>query len=181
MLSKTGERSAAAVNVAESLGTRLAVCPASSRRDYHSAYTGGLVEHSLRVLRNAATLNSTFDWNLPKESLIIGSLFHDWGKVGDDVNDYYVPQTDQWRIDKLGEVYAINKNCQYMTVPDRGVWLCQRFGLKLTIDETLAIRLNDGQYVEENRPYRLKEPLLALAIHMADMISMQEEKAGTSP
>lgn len=176
LLSKVEDRGDAAVNVAESLGTRLATCPASSRKDYHSAYPGGLVEHSLRVLGNVMRLNSTFEWNLPKGSMIIGALFHDLGKVGDHENDYYLPQEDSWRLEKLGEVYSINRKCRFMTVPDRGVWLCQHYGLRLTIDEMLAIKLNDGQYIDENRPYSLKEPLLALAVHMADMVSMQEEK-----
>jgi len=46
----------------------------------------------------------------------------------------------------------------------------------LTQDEMLAIRLNDGQYADENAPYKLKEPMLADVVHMADLISTKQEK-----
>lgn len=173
---KLGARSEAALLMVDGLGERLAVCPASGKRDYHNAFAGGLVDHSLRVLGNAVKLAGAFDWKIAKDSMIIGCLFHDLGKVGDHENDYYVPQTDGWRADKLGELYTYNKDLQYMTVPDRGVWLCAHFGLALKQDEFLAIKLNDGQYAPENAPYKLKEPMLADVVHMADLISTKQEK-----
>lgn len=176
LLEKLGDRAPAAIGMVESLGERLALCPASGKRDYHNAFPGGLIDHSLRVLGNAMRLIGAFGWKVPKDSLIIAALFHDLGKVGDHERDYYVQQTDQWRVDKLGEEYTYNKELQYMTVPDRGVFLCQHFGLKLTQEEFLAIRLNDGQYADENAAYKLKEPMLADIIHMADLISTKQEK-----
>lgn len=175
-MEKLGDRSEAALSLVDHLGERLAVCPASSRKDFHAAFPGGLVDHSLRVLSNALKLCKAFGWDIPKDSLIIGCLLHDIGKCGDEDQDYYIPQTDSWRVDKLGEVYTHNKKMQYMTVPDRGVWLCQHFGLKLTKEEFLAIKLNDGQYAEENSPYKMKEPSLAIAVHMADLAATREEK-----
>lgn len=175
-MEKLGDRSEAALALVDHLGERLALCPASSRKDYHAAHLGGLVDHSLRVLSNALKLCKTFGWDIPKESLIIGALLHDIGKVGDHEQDYYLPQTDSWRIDKLGEMYTHNRKLQYMTVPDRGVWLCQYFGLKLSQDEFLAIKLNDGQYAEENAPYKMKEPMLADVVHAADLIATKQEK-----
>lgn len=173
---KLGDRSDAALRLVDSLGERLALCPASSRKEYHAAYPGGLVSHSLRVLTNLAKLCKTFEWEISKDSMIVGALFHDLGKVGDHQVDLYLPQTDSWRADKLGEVYTHNRKMQYMTVPDRGVWLCQHFGLVLTQDEFLAIKLNDGQYDDTNSPYKMKEPNLAIAVHMADLIATRQEK-----
>jgi len=173
---KLGDRSESALNLVDSLGERLALCPASSRVDFHNCMVGGLVEHSLRVLSNAMKLCKTFGWSVSKESLIVGCLFHDLGKVGDHENDYYIPQDSDWHREKLGEMYKHNKEMLYMTVPDRGVWLCQHFGLKLTQDEWLAIKLNDGQYIQENAPYKMKEPLLADIVHQADIIATKEEK-----
>lgn len=176
LLEKIGDRAPAAIDMVNSLGERLALCPASAKKDYHNAFPGGLVDHSLRVLGNATRIASAFGWKIPKDSLIIACLFHDLGKVGDHLQDYYLPQTDGWRAEKLGEEYTYNKNVQYMTVPDRGVFLCQHFGLKLSQDEMLAIKLNDGQYAPENAPYKLKEPMLADVVHMADLISTKQEK-----
>ena len=173
---KLGDRAEAALLMVDSLGERLALCPASARKDFHAAYPGGLIDHSLRVLTNSLKLSKAFGWDLPKDSMIIGTLFHDLGKCGDHESDYYIPQDSDWHRDKLGEMYKYNKQMQYMTVPHRGVWLCQHFGLKLTQDEFLAIMLNDGQYAAENAPYKLKEPRLADAVHMADLISTKQEK-----
>jgi len=175
-MEKLGDRSAPALALVDHLGERLAMCPASSRKEYHAAFPGGLVDHSLRLLSNALKLCKTFNWEVPKDSLIIGCLLHDLGKVGDHERDYYLPQDSDWHREKLGEMYKHNREILYMTVPDRGVWLCQHFGLKLTQDEWLAIKLNDGQYAEENAPYKMKEPLLADIVHLADYISCKQEK-----
>jgi hypothetical protein len=175
-MEKLGDRSDAGLALVDGLGERLALCPASSRKEYHAAFPGGLVDHSLRLLSNALKLCKAFSWDPPKDSLIIGCLLHDIGKVGDHENDYYLPQKDSWRVDKLGEIYTHNKELQYMTVPDRGVWLCQHYGLHLNQAEWLAIKLNDGQYAEENALYKMKEPLLADIVHIADYISTKQEK-----
>jgi hypothetical protein len=176
MLSKLGDRQQAAEAMVEHLGERLALCPASSRKDFHNCFPGGLVDHSLRVLSNAAKIAKAFKWNIPMDSLIIGCLFHDLGKVGDLSDDNYLPQESDWHRDKLGQMYVTNKEMPFMTVPDRGVWLCAQFDLKLTHDEFMAIKLNDGQYAEENAPYKMKEPLLALVVHMADLVASNQEK-----
>lgn len=175
-MEKLGDRADAALALVDHLGERLALCPASSRKDYHHAIPGGLVDHSLRVLSNALKLTKAFGWDVPKDSLIIGCLLHDLGKVGDHENDYYVPQDSDWHREKIGEMYKYNKDIQYMTVPDRGVWLCQHFGLRLTQPEFMAILLNDGQYADENAPYKMKEPLLVDIVHIADFISTKQEK-----
>lgn len=176
LIEKIGDRAEPALSMVDALGERLALCPASARKEYHSAFPGGLVDHSLRVLTNAMKLVKAFGYDLPKDSLIIGCLCHDLGKVGDHENDYYVPQDSDWHRDKLGEMYKYNKDLQYMTVPHRGVWLCQHFGLKLTQDEWLAIVLNDGQYAEENAKYKMKEPRLVDVVHIADVLSTKQEK-----
>lgn len=173
---KVGDRSEALLALVDGLGERLALCPASSRKDFHNAFPGGLVDHSLRVLGNAMRLVKAFEWSVPKDSLIIATLLHDLGKVGDHETDYYVPQTDSYKIEKYGELYMTNKELRWMTVPHRSIFICQHFGLKLTQDETLAILLNDGQYAPENESYKLKEPMLADVVHMADLISTKQEK-----
>lgn len=175
-MEKLGDRSEPALALVDHLGERLALCPASSRKEFHAAFPGGLVDHSLRVLSNALKICKAFNYDISRESLIIGCLLHDLGKCGDLDDDYYVPQTDSWRAEKLGETYTRNSKLQYMTVPHRGVWLCQHFGLRLTQEEFLAIVLNDGQYDEVNAPYKMKEPNLAIVVHMADLLATREEK-----
>lgn len=177
VLEKLGDRSAPALELANTLDERLALAPASGRIDYHNCFPGGLVDHSLRVLNVAAKLCKAFEWNVPKDSLIITCLFHDLGKLGDLTHDYYVQQDSSWHREKLGELYKRNEAIMYMTVPDRGLWLLQHFGLKLSQEETLAIKLHDGQYAEENKQYKMREPLLADIVHMADYIATKQEKS----
>jgi hypothetical protein len=112
--------------------------------------------------------------------MIIGALFHDVGKVGlpgaGAENDFYVPQTDGWRYDKLGEVYKYNDGIDYMTTPDRSVFIMQHYGVRLTTEEWLAIKLNDGFVLQENKPYCLKISPLVYGVSTADYISTMAEK-----
>lgn len=176
----TDDRKIAMEKMLDELEDRWAICPASGKKSFHNAFPGGLVDHSLRVLTNAFTLCKAYSWDLPKDSLVIASLLHDVGKLGDHINDYYIPQDSEWHRDKLGETYKHNPNILYMTVPQRGVWLCQHYGLKLTQDEYLAIILNDGWVMQENKNYCLKEPLLAHVVMTADYISTMQEKQQTN-
>lgn len=170
------ERAEQMLALVDGLGERLAVCPASGKKDYHNAFPGGLVEHSLRVLQNALILVKAYSWDVPRDSLIIACLLHDIGKVGDQNNDYYVP-AEEWRAQKLGELYTYSNSIRYMDVPLRSVFLCNHYGLKLTQDEFLAIYLNDGFVLENNKKYCLREPLLAHIVMTADYISTSQEKS----
>jgi hypothetical protein len=75
--------------------------------------------------------------------------------MGDSENESYIPQTDQWRKDKLGEDYKFNDRLEYMSVPDRGLYLLTSHGIEFTKNEMLAIKLHDGLYEEANKPYLL--------------------------
>jgi HD domain-containing protein len=177
---KTGDRALALAAMLEDLDERLSLTPASAKRDFHGAFPGGLVDHSLRVLNNLVALNKAYDWKLKKESMIIGSLFHDIGKIGmpgkGSENDFYTPQTDSWRLDKLGEVYRYNDALDYLTTPDRSVFIMQHYGVKLTSEEALAIKLNDGFVVEANRHYCLKITPLVYGVMTADYVATMMEK-----
>ena len=155
-IEKLGDRAPAALQLVDHLGEKLAMCPASSRNEWHNAFAGGLVDHSLRVLTNAMRLCKAYGWDIPRDSLIVAALLHDIGKVGfvgDDgeVVDYYVPQESEWHREKLGENYKKNKGMPYLTTRDRSIHLCQHFGLKLKKNEYLSILLNDGFILDENK------------------------------
>ena len=177
---KLGDRSDAVIAMLDELDERLCLCPASAKVNFHGAWPGGLVDHSLRVLNRLAALNKAFDWKLPKDSMIIGALFHDIGKVGmpgkGEAFDFYKPQTDPYWRDKRGEEYTYNNNLTYLTTPDRSVFIMQHYGIKLTPDEWLAIRCNDGFVWEPNRDYCLKISPLVYGVMTADMIATMEEK-----
>lgn len=177
LCSKLGDRTESINKLLDTMEERIALCPASGRLEFHNAFPGGLVEHSLRVLNNAYKLMKVFEHPVNKESLIIGCLFHDFGKVGDETEPYYIEQTSSWHQDKLGEMYKHNEKLQYMTVGQRGVYMMQRFGVRLEADEYLAILLNDGWVLPENKAYCLKEPQLVTIVQTADYFATKVEKA----
>jgi hypothetical protein len=176
MIDKLGDRRGVVMDLLGVIDERLCLAPASSRVKYHNCFPGGLVDHSLRVLANAFRLSKAFGWKVPRDSLILVCLFHDLGKVGDLDGDMYLSEESGWHRDKLGQLYRYNEEIQFMTHADRSIFLLQHFGVKLSRDEWLAIRLHDGQHVDENKSYSMKEPGLAIIVSLADLIATKQEK-----
>ena len=155
---------------------RYASAPASTRNDFHSAFPGGLCFHNLHVyswILKFANLMSLDVYS--KETLFLVSLFHDIGKIGDIGNPYYIETDKRWLREK-GVNYETNQKMQTMTVPDRGLFLLQKFGIQLSQEEYLAIKLHDGMYDEANKKYSMHEPKLALILHFSDLWATKLEK-----
>lgn len=176
LLKKTGDRFENIEAMLDHLGNRLAMAPASSRLSYHCAWPGGLIDHSLRVLKNAYRLREAYRFEIDDSSLIISCLFHDLGKVGDLDNDLYVDQESDWHREKLGQMYTLNEDVQKMPNAELGLYLLQHFNVRLELDEWIAIRINDGPGVEANKYYTMSEPKLALLVQQADRMACLEEK-----
>ena len=176
------------------LEDRMIVAPASGKEEYHYCHVGGYVEHVLHVVDTALQVSDTYesigghrDWT--DEELVFSALHHDLGKVGDLNDEYYIPQDNDWRRKTLGEVYTQNTEIDNMRVPDRALFLLQHFGVKCSVNETLAIKLADGLYDEANTYYMkvfdakrsLKNHLpyiLHWADHMATTVEYDEWKRG---
>lgn len=161
------------------IGESYVTAPASSRTEYHGCYPGGLLVHSLdvtKVLRKLAKLLAPGKFS--DDSLAMVGLFHDLGKATDGGdNEVYLPNPSQWHREKLGALYEVNKDIVHMTVADRSIFVLQKFGVELSNEEFLAIRLADAQNVRENEAYRYKEPDLALLLQFANGWSERQQKA----
>ena len=102
--------------------------------------------------------------------------------MGDENEESYIPQTDQWRKDKLGEDYTFNSKVPFASVPDRGLFMLQSHGIQYTFNEMLAIQTHDGLYDEANTKY-LKAYLpeqkprtcLPFILHQADLMAARIE------
>mgnify|MGYP003394876785 CR=1 FL=1 len=173
-----GDRKDIVKEMVDHFAERACMAPASSRLEFHNSFPGGFIDHSLRVVKFTVELAATFKVKIPKESLIISSLFHDWGKIGTLEDDYYLKQESDWHR-KRGQFYVNNSKIK-MPNAQLGLFNMNQFGVKLSEEEYMAILLNDGQYAEANRPYAMKEPKLALLVHMADRWSSQCEKGRSS-
>lgn len=162
----------------EKLGDLYFTSPASSKKQFHNAFPGGLVAHSINVYKNLLKLNKTFKCGFSEESMLICALFHDFGKCATtDLTPHYVSAED-WKR-KNGTIYEPSPDGDYSPNHVRSIFLLQKFGVELQSDEFLAIYLNDGPILEGNRSFCMKEPKLAVFLHMADRLSCLFEQEET--
>jgi hypothetical protein len=117
-----------------------------------------------------------------KEELVFSALNHDLGKMGDEENESYIPQTDNWRREKLGEDYMFNTKVPFASVPDRGLFLLQAHGIQYTFNEMITIQTHDGLYDEANKKYLMtylpeQKPRTSLPfiVHQADLMAARIE------
>ena len=135
---------------------RMMFAPASAKGHFHNAMPGGYVEHILHIIQFSLQVkqvweNNGADINFTDEELVFAAMHHDLGKVGDLEHDYYIPQDSDWHRINQGAIYKHNPSLQYMKVPDRGLWLLQHYGVKVTDKEYIGIKLTDGLYDEANK------------------------------
>jgi hypothetical protein len=172
----------------EKYAERIVMMPASHKKEYHNAFVGGYVDHVNRVIRCALALHKTWAemgadvTTYTKEELIFSALNHDLGKMGDENHESYLPNTDQWRRDKLGEEWMFNKELAFASVPDRSLFLLQSHGVTYSFNEMVAIQTHDGLYDEANKKYLMgylpeQKPRTALPfiIHQADLMAARIE------
>ena len=163
------------------------MAPASGKTWYHNAFAGGYVDHVNRVVQYAIEqsrlyekMGGTLDYT--DEQLVFSALFHDLGKIGDGDAPNYIPQTDKWRQDKLSEMYTYNPDLQFMLIPDRSLFILQKFGIKVDQKEFLGIRCHDGVFDKANEAYffshressRQKTSIISI-LHAADFLASKVE------
>jgi hypothetical protein len=167
---------------------RIMLMPAAHKKEYHNAFPGGYVEHVIRVVRCALKQHQLWSdegadvSGYTIEELVFAAINHDLGKMGDDQHESYIPQTDQWRKDKLGEDYMFNTKLAFASVPDRGLFMLQSHGIQYTFNEMLAIQTHDGLYDEANKKYLMtympeQKPrtCLPFVLHFGDMMAARIE------
>jgi hypothetical protein len=183
----TGERKEKLKALYVSLADTMVMAPASGKPSYHNAFPGGYIDHVNRVVHCALKtkalweeMGSTIDFT--DEELVFAALNHDLGKIGTSNQAYYLPQTDKWRLDKLGEVYTHNKDLSYMLIQDRSLFTLQQSQIAITEKEYLAIKLHDGLYDDVNKPYYISfnpdsklRTNLVYILHQADFLASKIE------
>ena len=166
---------------------RMMFAPASGKAAFHNAMPGGYVEHVLHIISHSLELKQVWEKNgaminFTDEELVFAAMHHDLGKIGDLENEYYIPQTSDWHRTNRGEIYTHNPDLSYMKVPDRGLWLLQHYGVKVTEKEYIGIKLTDGLYDEANKSYLMSynpdwalRSNMAYILHQADMMATHIE------
>jgi hypothetical protein len=167
---------------------RLILMPAAHKKEYHNAFPGGYIDHVNRVITGALHLHTLWGkmgadlTTYTKEELVFSALNHDLGKMGDEENESYIPQTDDWRRNKLGEDYMFNTKVPFASVPDRGLFLLQSHGIPYSFNEMITIQTHDGLYDEGNKKYLMafmpeQRPRTSLPyiVHQADLMAARIE------
>tara|TARA_B110000977_G_scaffold55756_1_gene75957 strand:+ start:4031 stop:4810 length:780 start_codon:yes stop_codon:yes gene_type:complete len=184
----TGDRKQALLDFYTKYEERIMLMPAAHKKEYHSAFPGGYVDHVNRVVRCAIKQSKLWAdegcdmTTFTTEELVFAAINHDLGKMGSDTEESYIPQTDKWRRDKLGEEYMFNKALPFSSVPDRGLFLLQQHDIKYTFNEMLAIQTHDGLYDAANEKYlkaympeQKPRTSLPFILHQADMMAARIE------
>ena len=183
----TGERLEKLLKMYDYFEERMALAPASGKEHFHNAYAGGYVEHVIHVTTSALKIKDVWEQsgatiNFTDEELVFAALHHDLGKVGDLADDYYTPNDSDWHRKNQGLIYKHNPNLQFMTVTDRALFLLQHFGIVLSDNEYIGLRLTDGLYEEANKSYyigyspdRALRSNIAYILHQADMMATHIE------
>ena len=139
--------------------------PASTR--FHLAKDGGLIEHSLNVVRTLLRLRECLAPDVSEESCVIVGLYHDVGKVGTAGQPYYLPNTSEWHVRNRGIKYVVNKDLVHMDIATRSLYLVSQH-VPLSDAEAQAIRYHDGQYITENSSVAHREEKLTRLLQFAD-------------
>lgn len=172
---------------------RVIEAPASGKIHYHNAYEGGYIDHIHNVIECAKYTTALFkkmgaSIDYTQQELIFSAMHHDLGKIGDFDEPYYIPQESDWHRKNQGEMFKQNPKIQFMSVPDRALWLLNKFEISCTMAETLGIKLADGMYDDSNSKYLKSynaghnmKTNLPYVIHMADHTSSIVENGRTEP
>jgi hypothetical protein len=177
-LEKLSERTPNIAHFIEQLEElELPTTPASTRLDYVCAYPGGLVEHSLRVLTYVAKLRKVYglEKDISATSAILVSLLHDVGKVGYNNKPYYLPQEDEWKKTKLGQMYEINQKLAFIPVSQLSLKLLTQNSFMLDLDEWYAIsNVRDNT---KDQYFSKYEPKLSILLNQAITMACLDGKS----
>lgn len=177
------ERYIKLVKMYDAYGDRLIEAPASGKVHYHNAYIGGYIDHILHVhdaaIDFARVLKKRGGWvDFTKAELVMAALHHDLWKLGlPDGPAYYEVETSDWHRKNQGSMFKHGTELPFFKVTDGAAFLLQKFGIELTYNEYIAIKLSDGLYEDSNKGYLMnfgKFPIhtnLGYVIHWADHMS----------
>lgn len=141
------------------LGESFIKAPASTMKDLHNAFEGGLIDHLLNVTKYAVIFNNALpeDERVDQKTLIKVCLLHQIGKA-----HMYKPCESEWHRTNQGKMYEFNDELISMRVSERSVYYAMSHGVKLTEEEYSAIIMSDkiddkmAEYHNSNLGYLLK-------------------------
>ena len=166
---KIGPRAGNLLKFLDDNAERVMLATASSKLDFTCCHPGGLVEHSLRVLQNAAKLRQVYGQvdSVSTANLILTSLYHDIGKIGSDSKEYYIENTSDWHRDKLGIMYNVAERFQHIPVSQLSLWWLSQNKVEIDIDEWYSISVVGNKHMRDDIPNSTNEPWLSVILTQA--------------
>lgn len=134
----------------------------------HLAVHGGLARHSLNVLTIMQKLNLSLEGRATYKDIILCSLLHDLGKMGDHGKPNYVPNFLKSGAISTAKPYTTTEELPYMDHEVRSLMIAERY-IKLTAEQEQAILYHNGLYGSFKYQIPGKETPLYLLLHFADM------------
>lgn len=146
---------------------------------HHLSKDGGLAEHSYNVYEYAMGLADCFGISKDEdESILICSILHDLGKMGQFGKKNYVPNMLKGRVTKsnpnpeptqsVSKPYKSNSDLMYVDHEVRSIVIAQQY-ITLTEEEQQAILWHNGLYGTFKYQIQGKEFPLYMILHFADM------------
>ena len=183
-----GERKEKLLKMYNDFQDRMMIAPASGQEHFHNCHPGGYVQHILNIVHYSKEFykiwkdNGAYVDDYTVEELVFAALHHDLGKVGDLEQDHYIPNPSEWHRKNQGKIYTNNPDLKFMTPPDRGIWILNQYGISMTQNEYIGIKLTDGMYDDGNIQYlksyapekKLKSNMQHI-LHQADMTTTRIE------
>jgi hypothetical protein len=154
------------------LGPRLAVA-ARGLTLAEGGYAGGLVDFAISAAKKSKIFTDVTD----TKSLVRVALVNELGKIGDDKEDFLIPQESSWHVEKLGQYYKFNPACEKMLSSHRTLYFVSKLGINLNSDEWIAIITSSGLHVEDNGFYARNSHLLTHVWQTCKCLAENELKA----
>ena len=134
----------------------------------HLAVRGGLARHSLNVYKTMTELNINLHGGATCRDVVLCSLLHDLGKMGDHGIPNYVP--NYLKSGAISEVkpFRATDELPYIDHEVRSYKIASKF-IDLTPEQEQAILYHNGLYGAFKYQIPGKETPLYLLLHFADM------------
>jgi hypothetical protein len=183
----SGSRKDKLLEMYKDIEETLATSPASTKISHHNAFAGGYLDHVIRVTESALVFEKVWDKfgqskNYTTEELAFSALNHDLGKLGTNNEPVYIPNQSQWHRENQGLMFNYNPAITHMRIAERSLFVLQKYGIQVSENEFLAIRLHDGLYEEANKQYYITynkdtelRSNIAYILHQADLMSSKIE------
>lgn len=160
----------------EEYGERLVLCPAGLTVD-DGGHPGALIDRCLRMAQHVKKLVQGAELPVDPSSAVRVALVCELGLLGDvgEGRDLYIPQDSDWHRDKLGQRYKYNDACSRTNATHRTLFILQRFGMTLSLDELVAVVTSGGLHLSENAFYGNKKNDLIDVIQLAKHLVTRKE------